>query len=124
MADDPTDAHLQDNCCQAIYYMTENNATVQRDLVDRGALDLMAKALTYFAPKKLTGYCTVTHSCSTALLTFAIANPLWLDRIKELQVGKALTDDVVLFDQSITSGTPGKEYFPASNILKLSQLLK
>jgi len=123
MADDPTDNNLQDNCCQAIYFMTEGNATVQSELAEAGVLELMATAIRTFAPRKLTGYCTVTHSCSTALLTFALADRSWLEDIKQLGVGEVLTEDVLSFNKMRISGTPGHKYYPSSNIFKLRELL-
>jgi len=123
MADNPSDAHLQDNCCQAVYFMTEDNATVQEELAGAGAVNLLTRAMMYFAPEKLQGYCTVVHSCATALLTFAHAKPEWLTLIRNLGLKEALTDDVVELQKEENSHTPTWETFPGSNIVELRNLL-
>lgn len=124
MAEDPDDQHVQDNCCQAIYWMSHDNSPYQEELATKGAIQLMAKAMKIFAPRMLNDYCTVVHSCSTALLTFAASHPRWLAQIRQLGVGSAMTDKMMRFQVPKDGGTPGKENFPSHNMLKLKSMLQ
>jgi len=124
IVDDPADAHLQDNCCQAIYYLTRDNATILDELANAGAIPIMAKSIRHFAPQLLRGYCTVVHSCSTALLNFAHANSSYLGQIKQLGIREALTPEVLQVQERGSSNTPTAADFQGSKLVELKTLLE
>lgn len=122
---DPDDRLLQDMSCEAIKWITDDNVTTQRRLVDAGALEIMAAALKTHSHPPVKGYGAVTIACSTALLNF-VDDASWVERLRRLGVDDTLNEEVFAafpkwgFDDFIMRlGS-----FPNSNIYKLKKVLQ
>jgi len=73
MKEDLGDYFLQEQCCLAIQYLTQDNdnATLLDKLANAGAIVNIAKSMTR------------PHSCETALINFARASPKYLQKISQ-----------------------------------------